>query len=137
MNLYHHHHHIQMEWHHFVKSLFYILLQKFFSFFCLECELPIQQQSDTDNKTLCSPKLSLSINKSKQQLDVAKQARSLIPTHNGTQTGLEVRCEETQTDRMPGPGFILAEHQDYLRRYSMDEVKKKEPFKIILFWNFY
>jgi hypothetical protein len=24
---------------------------------------------------------------------------------------------------MPGPGFILAEHQDYLRRYSMDEVK--------------
>jgi hypothetical protein len=34
---------------------------------------------------------------------------------------------------MPGPGFILAEHQDYLRRYSMDEVKKKEPFKIILF----
>lgn len=45
-----------------------------------------------------------------------------MPTHNGTQTGLEVRCEETQTDRMPGPGFILAEHQDYLRRYSMDEV---------------
>jgi hypothetical protein len=88
----------------------------------LECELPIPQSSDTDNKALSSPKLSLSINKSKQQLDVAKQARSVIPTHNGTQTGLEVRCEETQTDRMPGPGFILAEHQDYLRRYSMDEV---------------
>jgi hypothetical protein len=57
-----------------------------------------------------------------KQTDVAKQARSIVPTHNGTQTGLEVRCEETQTDRMPGPGFILAEHQDYLRRYSMDEV---------------
>lgn len=90
-----------------------------------ECELPIQQQQQTDseNKTLCSPKLSLNTNKTKQQTDVAKQARSTLPTHNGTQTGLEVRCEETQTDRLPGPGFILAEHQDYLRRYSMDEVK--------------
>ncbi len=82
----------------------------------------MQQQTDSENKTLCSPKLSLSNNKTKQQTDVAKQARSIVPTHNGTQTGLEVRCEETQTDRMPGPGFILAEHQDYLRRYSMDEV---------------
>ena len=72
---------------------------------------------------MCSPKLSLSTTKCKQQLDVAKQARSTVPTHNGTQTGLEVRCEETQTDRMPGPGFILAEHQDFLRRYSMDEVQ--------------
>ena len=89
----------------------------------LECELPIQQNSDVETKPLCSPKLSLSVNKSKQQVDITKQARSIIiPTHNGTQTGLEVRCEETQTDRMPGPGFILAEHQDYLRRYSMDEV---------------
>lgn len=89
----------------------------------LECELPIQQQSDSDSKTLCSPKLSVNMNKSKQQLDVAKQARSTVPTHNGTQTGLEVRCEETQTDRIPGPGFILAEHQDFLRRYSMEEVQ--------------
>ena len=55
-------------------------------------------------------------------MDVAKQARSLISTHHSTQTGFEVRCEETQTDRMPGPGFILAEHQDYLRRYSMEQV---------------
>jgi hypothetical protein len=94
-----------------------------FSSLILECELPVQQQTDSENKTLCSPKLSLSSNKTKQQTDVAKQARSIIPTHNGTQTGLEVRCEETQTDRMPGPGFILAEHQDYLRRYSMDEVE--------------
>ncbi|CAF2910395.1 unnamed protein product [Rotaria sp. Silwood2] len=98
----------------------------------LQCEVPIQQQTDTDNKTLCSPKLSISINKSKQQLDVAKQARSIIPTHNGTQTRLEVRCEETQTDRMPGPGFILAEHQDYLRRYSMDELTKLTPNDLIV-----
>ncbi|CAF1192780.1 unnamed protein product [Rotaria sordida] len=98
----------------------------------LQCDIPIQQQSDTDNKTLCSPKLSISSNKSKQQLDVAKQARSIIPTHNGTQTGLEVRCEETQTDRMPGPGFILAEHQDYLRRYSMDELSKLTPNDLIV-----
>ena len=87
-----------------------------------ECELPVQQQQiESENKTLCSPKLSSGSTKTKQT-DVAKQARSIVPTHNGTQTGLEVRCEETQTDRMPGPGFILAEHQDYLRRYSMDEV---------------
>jgi hypothetical protein len=59
----------------------------------------------------------------------SKQIRSIIPTNNGTQTGLEVRCEETQTDRMPGPGFILAEHQDYLRRYSMDEVNYLFLFK--------
>ncbi|CAF0840319.1 unnamed protein product [Rotaria sp. Silwood1] len=98
----------------------------------LQCEIPIQQQSDTDNKTLCSPKLSISINKSKQQLNVAKQARSIIPIHNGTQTGLEVRCEETQTDRMPGPGFILAEYQDFLRRYSMDELAKLTPNDLIV-----
>ncbi|CAF1663585.1 unnamed protein product, partial [Adineta ricciae] len=97
----------------------------------LQCELPIQQ-TDSDSKTLCSPKLSLSIAKSKQQLDVAKQARSTVPTHNGTQTGLEVRCEETQTDRMPGPGFILAEHQDFLRRYSMDELAKLTPHDLIV-----
>lgn len=65
------------------------------------------------------------------QTDVAKQARSIVPTHNGTQTGLEVRCEETQTDRMPGPGFILAEHQDYLRRYSMDELAKLTPADLV------
>ncbi|CAF0856876.1 unnamed protein product [Adineta steineri] len=97
----------------------------------LQCELPVQQPTESENKTLCSPKLSLSNNKSKQQTDVAKQARSIIPTHNGTQTGLEVRCEETQTDRMPGPGFILAEHQDYLRRYSMDELAKLTPTDLV------
>ncbi|CAF1205405.1 unnamed protein product [Rotaria sordida] len=97
----------------------------------LQCELPVQQQTESENKTHCSPKLSLNNNKSKQQTDVAKQARSIVPTHNGTQTGLEVRCEETQTDRMPGPGFILAEHQDYLRRYSMDELAKLTPADLI------
>ena len=95
-------------------------------FFLEECELPIQQQqqaqSDSETKTLSSPKLSLNINKSSKPFDVLKSTRSILPIHNATQTGLEVRCEETQTDRMPGPGFILAEHQDYLRRYSMDEV---------------
>ena len=60
-----------------------------------------------------------------------KSNRLMIPINNGTQTGLEVRCEETQTDRMPGPGFILAEHQDYLRRYSMEEVNLSS-FKIVL-----
>lgn len=55
-------------------------------------------------------------------MDVAKQARSMISAHHSTQTGFEVRCEETQTDRTPGPGHILAEHQDYLRRYSMEQV---------------
>lgn len=90
-------------------------------FFFEECELPIQQQSDSETKTLSSPKLSLNANKSKS-FDGMKSTRSIVPIHNATQTGLEVRCEETQTDRMPGPGFILAEHQDYLRRYSMDEV---------------
>ncbi|CAF3313337.1 unnamed protein product [Rotaria socialis] len=98
----------------------------------LQCEIPIQQQTDADSKTLSSPKLSISFNKSKQQLDVTKQARSIIPTNNGTQTGLEVRCEETQTDRMPGPGFVLAEHQDYLRRYSMDELAKLTPRDLIV-----
>ncbi|CAF2883433.1 unnamed protein product [Rotaria sp. Silwood2] len=97
----------------------------------LQCELPVQQPTESENKTHCSPKLLLNNNKSKQQTDVAKQARSIVPTHNGTQTGLEVRCEETQTDRMPGPGFILAEHQDYLRRYSMDELAKLTPADLI------
>ncbi|CAF4960294.1 unnamed protein product [Rotaria sp. Silwood1] len=97
----------------------------------LQCELSVQQQTESENKTHCSPKLSLNNNKSKQQTDVAKQARSIVPTHNGTQTGLEVRCEETQTDRMPGPGFILAEHQDYLRRYSMDELAKLTPADLV------
>ena len=63
------------------------------------------------------------MSKTKIPTDVAQQVRSIIPTNNGTQTGLEVRNEETQTDRPPGPGSILAEHQDYLRRYSMHEVK--------------
>ncbi|CAF1231942.1 unnamed protein product [Adineta ricciae] len=97
----------------------------------LQCELPVQQQNESENKTLCSPKLSSGTSKSKQQTDVAKQARSIIPTHNGTQTGLEVRSEETQTDRMPGPGFILAEHQDYLRRYSMEELAKLTPSNLV------
>ena len=82
----------------------------------------MQQITESDSRLLASPKLSLSTSKTKQQTDVAKQARAMVSTHNGTQTGFEVRCEETQTDRMPGPGSILAEHQDYLRRYSMDEV---------------
>ncbi|CAF3723141.1 unnamed protein product [Rotaria magnacalcarata] len=98
----------------------------------IQCELSVQQQPETENKTHCSPRLSSSSNKSKQQTDVAKQARSIIPTHNGTQTGLEIRCEETQTDRMPGPGFILAEHQDYLRRYSMDELAKLTPAHLVV-----
>ncbi|CAF5185722.1 unnamed protein product, partial [Rotaria magnacalcarata] len=55
----------------------------------IQCELSVQQQPETENKTHCSPRLSSSSNKSKQQTDVAKQARSIIPTHNGTQTGLE------------------------------------------------
>ena len=88
----------------------------------VECDLPTQQSTESENKTPCSPKSSSLSSTKTKQTDVAKQARSIVPTHNGTQTGLEVRCEETQTDRMPGPGFILAEHQDYLRRYSMDEV---------------
>ncbi len=81
----------------------------------IECEIPIQQQSESDNKALCSPRLSTSINKT-------KPIRSTVPVNTSTQTGLEVRCKETQTDRLPGPGFILAEYQDYLRRYSMEEV---------------
>jgi len=100
----------------------FVSLSNIFSLI-LECELPVQQPTDSENKAMTSPKLSLNSMKTKQT-DVAKQARSIIPTNNGTQTGLEVRCEETQTDRMPGPGFILAEHQDYLRRYTMEEVNK-------------
>lgn len=124
MNPYHHHHHFPMEWHHYVFKILYsfVFFVIFFSLIFEECELPVQQPTDSENKTHCSPKLSLNNTKTKQQTDVAKQARSIVPTNNGTQTGLEVRCEETQTDRMPGPGFILAEHQDYLRRYSMEEV---------------
>lgn len=103
------------------------MIDELFFSSCEECELPIQQQSDSETKTLSSPKLSLNINKTKP-FETMKSTRLMIPIHNGTQTGLEVRCEETQTDRMPGPGFILAEYQDYLRRYSMEEVNLSLSF---------
>lgn len=73
---------------------------------------------DAENRGVSSPKLSNNMSKT-------KQTRSLMSTHHSTQTGFEVRCEETQTDRMPGPGLILAEHQDFLRRYSMEQVTEK------------
>jgi len=97
----------------------------------LQCELSIPPSYDSDSRSLNSPKFVSNGNKSKQQTDVAKQARSLLSMHHSTQTGFEVRCEETQTDRMPGPGFILAEHQDYLRRYSMEQLANLTPNELI------
>ena len=100
----------------------YVFDKKYFHLFT-DHELSMQQQSDSDTKTIASPKLTNHMHRSQQQLDFIYQTRSIASTHNGTQTDLEVRCEETQTDRIPGPGFILAEHQDYLRRYTMNEVR--------------
>ena len=75
-----------------------------------ESELSVPPSYDSDSRSLNSPKFTSNSNKSKQQTDVAKQARSLLSIHHSTQTGFEVRCEETQPDRRPGPGFMLAEH---------------------------
>lgn len=112
-----------MELLHYVSHIWYESIEYNSGTLFLESELPNQNTNESENKSLSSPKLTSMNTKPKIPTDVIKQTRSNLPTSHSTQTGVELRSEGTQTERLPGPGTILADHQDYLRRYSMEEVR--------------